>query len=123
MRLPLRRSIGSRRRPSPIRKDPTGLGPSFVEIIRTKRPNVIVQITPQGFAFTEDWFRAVIDVVPNAILLFWEGDAWNRWSKPVPRETRLWWRQADVVFTVALGDQRQLIERSGCRDVRFVPWT
>lgn len=95
----------------------------ILEMIRARRTNVIVQITPQGFSFTEAWFRAVADVTPRPILLFWEGDAWHRWSKPVPRETRLWWSRADVVFTVALGEQRRLIERVGARDVRFVPST
>jgi hypothetical protein len=96
----------------------------ILEIIRAKRPNVIVQITPQGFSFTEDWFRAVAAALPRRpLLLFWEGDAWSRWSKPVPPETQLWWKHADVVFSVAFGEQRRLIERLGGRDVRFVPST
>jgi hypothetical protein len=95
----------------------------ILELVRANRPNVIVQASPHGFPFTEDWFRAVASAAARPILLDWEGDAWGRWSKPVPAETRLWWRQADIVFTVATGKQRSLIERLGCRDVRFVPFT
>jgi hypothetical protein len=95
----------------------------LLEIIRTERPNVIVQDTPRGFPYTEDWFRAVASGPSRPILLYWEGDAWGRWTKPVRPEMRLWWRAADVVFTVAIGAQKKLIERLGGRDVRFVPNT
>jgi len=95
----------------------------ILDIVHAQRPNVIVQITPQGFAFTEDWFRAVAASVPRPILLFWEGDAWSRWTKPAPQETRLWWKHADVVFSVAIGVQRRLIESLGGSDVRFIPST
>jgi len=95
----------------------------ILEIIRAKRPNVIVQLTPSGFPFTEDWFRCVAAAPSRPILLYWEGDAWSRWSKPVSPEMRLCWKAADVVFTVAAGRQRKLIESHGGRDVRFVPNT
>ena len=95
----------------------------LLELIRTFRPNVIVQNSPHGFPFTDEWLRAVDTAVPRAARLLWEGDAWGRWSKPPPPETRLWWKSADVVFTVAVGKQRALIEGAGARDVRFVPYT
>jgi len=95
----------------------------ILEIIRTTGPNVIVQLTPSGFPFTEDWFREVAAAPSTPLLLFWEGDAWGRWSKPVPPEVRASWRAADVIFTVADGGQRKLIERLGGRDVRFAPFT
>ena len=60
----------------------------ILEIVRTNRPNVIVQTTPSGFPFTEDWFRAVVAGPSSPILLYWEGDAWSRWSKPVWRGWR-----------------------------------
>ena len=94
-----------------------------LELVRTQRPNVIVLITPQGFSYTDEWFGEIAASIPTPIILFWEGDAWHRWSKPVPRTTRVSWRRADVVFTVAIGDQRRLIQRLGGRDVRFVPST
>jgi hypothetical protein len=95
----------------------------LVALIEAMRPNVIVQDSPHGFAFTRDWFHTVRRTVPDIALLLWEGDAWGRWSKPPPPETRLWWREADVVFAVAVGRQKTLIERAGSRDVRFVPNT
>ena len=102
--------------------EPGALG-EILDIIRAKRPNVIVQLTPSGFPFTEDWFQAVGATPSRPLLLFWEGDAWSRWSKPVHPATRISWRAADVVFTVAVGKQRRLIESLGARDVRFVPNT
>jgi hypothetical protein len=95
----------------------------ILELIRVKRPNVVVQLTPSGFPYTEDWLRVVVAAPSRPILLYWEGDAWGRWRKPVPPEMRLWWKAADTVFTVAGGKQKELIERLGGRDVRFVPNT
>jgi hypothetical protein len=95
----------------------------ILEIVRAKRLNVIVQDCAHGFPFTGDWLQAVAASPSRPILLYWEGDPWGRWSKPVPPETRLWWKAADVVFTVAVGKQRRLIERLGGRDVRFIPNT
>ncbi len=95
----------------------------ILEAIHVKRPNVIVQASPHGFPFTAGWFRAVAAAPSRPILLAYEGDAWGRWSKPVPAETRMCWAAADAVFTVAVGDQRKLIERYGGREVRFVPNT
>ncbi len=61
-----------------------------LELIRAKRPNVIVQASPHGFPFTEDWLRAVAAAAYRPILLDWEGDAWGRWSKPItPRNAPL----------------------------------
>jgi hypothetical protein len=94
-----------------------------LEMIRARRPNVVVQTSPHGFPFTEEWLRAVLATTPQPLLIAWEGDAFSRWRKPVPRETRAWWRLADAVFSTAFGKQRKLIEHYGARDVRFVPYT
>ena len=94
-----------------------------VEIIRGTRPNVVVQIAIQGFPFTKGWFSEVASLPQPPILLYAEHDAWGRWRKPVPTETKLWWRASDVVFSVAVGKQRALIERFGGRDVRLIPNT
>ena len=77
----------------------------------------------KGFPYEADWFRAVAEMPDQPILLYWEGDAWSRFRKPVPSETRLWWKAADIVFTVAFGEQQRLIEGLGGRDVRFAPFT
>src|SRR5262249_44515365 len=95
----------------------------LLEIVRAQRPNVIVQDTAGDSPLTEEWFKELSATGSRPIRLYWEGDPWGRWSKPVPPEIRLWWRQADVIFTVAIGKQRTLMERLGGRDVRFVPNT
>jgi hypothetical protein len=94
-----------------------------LDMIRARQPNVVIQTSPHGFPFTEDWLRAVLSMTPRPLLIAWEGDAFGRWTKPVPRETRAWWNLADMVFTTAFGKQRELIEHYGATDVRFVPYT
>ncbi len=96
----------------------------ILEIVRAKRPNVIVQVSAgraslhrgvvpgrRGCPFPSDPART--------------GKATHGADGPslFPPETRLWWKAADVVFTVAVGKQRRLIERYGGREVRFVPNT
>jgi hypothetical protein len=94
-----------------------------LDMIRARQPNIVIQTSPHGFPFTEDWLRAVLALTPRPLLIAWEGDAFSRWRKPVRPETRAWWRMADVVFTTAFGKQRELIEHYGAHDVRFVPYT
>jgi hypothetical protein len=94
-----------------------------LEMIRVSQPNVVIQTSPHGFPFTEEWLQAVLTTDARPLLLAWEGDAFSRWRKPVPRETRAWWSLADAVFTTAFGKHRKLIEHYGARDVRFVPYT
>jgi hypothetical protein len=95
----------------------------LLDLIRARRPDVIIPTSPAGFPFDEDWLRAVVDMTPRPLVLAWEGDAFDRWRKPVPRDTRAWWKVADVVFTTSIGRQRKLIEHYGASDVRFVPYT
>lgn len=95
----------------------------ILELMRAKQPNVVVQVTNAEIEYTRDWFRAIAELTPRPLLLFWEGDAWNRWGKRPPRATRLWWEASDAVFTVAIGKQRTLIESLGGSSVRFVPTT
>lgn len=96
---------------------------ALVEIVDVSRPDVVVALTPSGFAYPDDWFQAVRTSPSHPRLVYWEGDAWSRWSKPPTPDVRAWWRHADVVFSVALGAQRTLIERHGAHDVRFIPQT
>jgi len=92
-----------------------------LEVVRGRRSNVIVQMTTHDFPVTKDWFDAVASSTPSPpVLLAWEGDAWSRWGKPINPTTELWWRRADAVFSVAIGAQRNLIQRHGGRDVRLV---
>src|SRR5262249_34266557 len=76
-------------------KGESGALREILELVRGKRPNVIVQNSIHGFPVTEDWLRAVTASPSSPILLYWEGDPWGRWSKPPPPETRLWWKTAD----------------------------
>jgi hypothetical protein len=106
-----------------VKKGDAGAMRELLEIMRAERTNAVVQMTPQGFPYTEEWFREVKALPDAPRLLYIEQDAWGRWTKPIHPEMGLWWREADVVFTVALGKQRKLIERFGARDVRFTPNT
>lgn len=104
-------------------KGVAGAHRELLDLIRGERPEVIVCIAIQGFPFPNEWFTEVVSGSPSPILLYVEHDAWGRWRKPVPSETRLWWRHSDVVFSVAVGKQRALIEHYGGRDVRHIPNT
>jgi hypothetical protein len=99
-------------------KGPEGALHELVEIVEGTKPNVVVALAMHGFPFEQAWFDAVRASAGSPVFLYVEQDAWGRWTKPVPSETRLWWRESDVVFSVAMGAQRRLIEELGGRDVR-----
>jgi hypothetical protein len=87
------------------------------------KPDVLVVTTPGGHGHDSAWVRALVRAIGNPTILYFEGDAWGRWTKPVNASMRAWLAAADVVFTVAEGKQRSLMEGAGARDVRYIPQT
>jgi len=87
------------------------------------QPNVVLVLSPGALAVDPDWITSWLSAAGNPVTLLWEGDAWHRWAKPPSAAMRSWLQRVDHVFTVAGAPQRELLERCGARDVRFVPQT
>lgn len=99
---------------------------SLAELVRAGQeapPDVLSVATPAGFGHDPQWVRSYLRSIRNPVVLFYEGDAWGRWSKPINRSMSGWLATSDIVFTVAREPQLSLFRKHGARDVRFVPST
>lgn len=95
----------------------------LVEVARTTQPTVMLVLSPQALGHGPDLVRRVIEAAGRPTVLYWEGDSWHRWAKPVTAVMRAWLAQADIVFSVAREPQFSLLRNAGARDVQFVPQT
>jgi hypothetical protein len=87
------------------------------------RPNVVLVLSPSGVEHDPLFVKWLLDSMGHPVVIYWEGDAWQRWRKPINASMRAWLGVADVVFTTARHPQSDLLKRGGARDVRFIPNT
>lgn len=90
---------------------------------RLFRPDVLLVATANGFGHSPAWVRNLIESARKPTVIYWEGDPWHRWAKPVNRSMASWLAVADVVFTSARRPHVSLFRRAGASDVRFLPQT
>jgi hypothetical protein len=93
------------------------------EVARACRPNVVMVLSPSRLPLDSAWVTEFLATSGNPLVVYWEGDAWHRWRKPVNSLMRSWLAASDVVFSVAGRPQTSLFRRYGARDVRFAPST
>jgi len=60
---------------------------------------------------------------PKLVLGFWEGDWYEQYRKPFPRESWGTCAECDIVFVCGDGYVGRQLKRHGCHDVRYVPLT
>lgn len=54
-------------------------------------------------------------------MVVWEGDAWGGPTKPLRERNLAWMRNADKIFSVAMGKQATLLRRATSRPVHYAP--
>jgi hypothetical protein len=87
---------------------------------KDSQPNVILVQSPNGLGHDPMFVKRLLDSLDNPVVLYWEGDPWHRWRKPIDTSMGSWLAAADVVFTTARRPQQELLKRGGARDVRFI---
>jgi hypothetical protein len=92
-------------------------------IARSSRPNVVLVLSPKRLDHDASWVAEWILSAGKPVVLYWEGDPWQRWVKPPTESMRAWLAAADIVFAVARQPEVRLFRRAGARDVRFIPHT
>lgn len=90
---------------------------------RLHRPNVVLVTAPRDHEQDLEWVRSFVDTAGRPLLVFWEGDAFGRFTKPPSAGMHAWLAASDVVFSVAGEPQMKLFRRAGARDVRLIPNT
>jgi len=90
-----------------------------VEILKSRKHDVVVVLSPSGFPPSERRFAAIEQAIGDRPLLYWEGDAWGK-GKPVDAIMQRWLGRADIVFSVAGEPQVSALLDAGARRVHLV---
>lgn len=99
---------------------------SLNELMRAgeeSRPDVVLVTTPHAFHHELPWVRGLLERCGDPRVLYWEGDPWHRWAKPMNRSMRAWLTASDIVFTHAREPHFSMFRRAGAADIRFRPET
>lgn len=98
---------------------------SVSEILRLAaeiKPTVLLVTHPTLFGHDRDTIRRFMKAANDPVVLYLEGDAWGgRLMRPLSESMCAWLATADVVFTVSLGGQVDVLKKAGARDIRFAP--
>jgi len=95
-----------------------------LQLVEAESPDVLLVLSPKRLSPDAEWVRALRTALgAHGRILYWEGDPWSRWRKPPAPAMRLWAAAADVVFSVALEPQSELLQRLGARRLEFIPHT
>ncbi|MFB7864692.1 hypothetical protein [Streptomyces sp. NPDC056069] len=84
------------------------------------RPAAVFVQSPGAFPWTDEDVRALLSLLGDPPVVFWEGDAWGGRKQLTPA-SQAWLGAADRVHSVALGPQAALLRRHSRASVRYVP--
>lgn len=92
----------------------------LAQLVRDFQPHIVlVQHPERSELYARHWreLRRLADFT----LVLHEGDLYDRWHRPAPRELRSVATQADVAFSVGGSAQLDFLRRCGALDARWVP--
>jgi hypothetical protein len=90
------------------------------EAAASTQPSHVLVLSPKAGPWTDGDVQGCLRAAgATPTVIYWEGDPWGR-RNPPNHAMALWLRAADQVFTTALGEQYDLLRRSGADRVRFV---
>ena len=87
------------------------------------RRDVILVASPSTFSHDRGWVDRFLRCAGNPVVLYYEGDSWHRWAKPINASMGAWLTAADTVFAVAREPRTAFLRRRGAKQVRFIPDT
>ncbi|MDT9691289.1 glycosyltransferase [Streptomyces sp. P9(2023)] len=88
--------------------------------VRGLRPAAVLVQSPGAFPWTDGDVRALLGLLGDPPVVFWEGDAWGGRKQLTPGSVA-WLGAAARVHSVALGPQAALLRRHSRAPVRYVP--
>jgi hypothetical protein len=94
----------------------------LAEVAARLEPTLLLVLSPKAGQWTGADVAQVLRAAPSASLAYWEGDPWGRRHRPTSSMLP-WLQAADQVFSVALGEQYDVLRAAGAKRIRFVPHT
>ena len=87
------------------------------------RPDAVVWSHTGVFAIPAHVFAELRGLACGPTLAYMEGDMYHWFYKPLPRPALMAMSACDVVFVCGGGSLVRMLERHGCRDIRYLPLT
>ncbi len=82
----------------------------LLDTVAQCQPEIIFWSHPDDYPVTDELILAIRRVGANPLLVYHEGDPFDRWYKRLGNPQRKLYAASDVFFTVGLGDGRRLFE-------------
>jgi hypothetical protein len=95
---------------------------SLIRVGRLLQPSAVLFQSPHRTALSTETIARLKRESGNPYILYWEGEIWGG-NKRLPLASRALAAQADVVYSVGMGNQERFLRRAGARDVRYIPFT
>ncbi len=83
----------------------------LLERVRAFQPDIVFWSHPNDYPVSEALIQAIRSCGSNPLLVYHEGDPFDRFYKTLRDPQRTLYRHSDVFFTVGLGEGRRLFER------------
>jgi hypothetical protein len=83
----------------------------LLERVRAFQPDIVFWSHPDNFPVGDELIQGIRDCGSNPLLVYHEGDPFDRFYKTLREPQRTLYRHSDVFFTVGLGEGRRLFER------------
>ncbi len=92
------------------RKNPTVSHKKLLDEVARFKPDIVFWSHPDNYPITCDVIAAMRRVGGNPLLVYHEGDPFDKWCKRLGRSQRTLYSESDVFFTVGLGGARRLFQ-------------
>jgi hypothetical protein len=102
----------------------SGTAASLAEIVakvQSMQPDLLLWQHIGVFPITDAFMRRLRAACPGMKILYHEGDMFGGWAKPLPRQTAIAMRSADVVSLVGTGEFAQQVRKLGAKRVIYSP--
>ena len=93
------------------RRDAQASHRELLEHVRAFQPNIVFWSHPDDYPLNDALIRGIRSCGSDPLLVYHEGDPFDRWYKTLRSPQRTLYRHSDVFFTVGLGEGRRLFER------------
>ncbi|MDP4195857.1 MAG: glycosyltransferase [Bacteroidota bacterium] len=95
----------------------------IVEQINKIEPDAIIWSHTSGLKISDDFLKKLKSEYPKIIHLYFDGDIYQKFYKPLPREVIKLAGFCNVSFWPGYAEFVKELKKEGCKDIRYIPLT
>jgi len=93
----------------------------IVDFYEAYKPDPILWMHTTGLKIYNDTISYIKQHNPLIVMGYWEGDAFHKTIKPIPRHVLELARICNVLFLQDFSCTKNMFELDGCKDIRYTP--